>query len=93
MFTYAVARAVNEGWININYFKIAREGWKGLLTRITADGELQGVCVGTSIEDDIKFYYARPARLNDSHGYGAFLSAGCEMLRFERLNKQILPPQ
>ena len=86
MFTYAIARAVNQGWIDKNYINIARQGWKGLLTKITPDGQMADVCIGTGIEDDIKFYYSRPTQLNDSHGLGAFLLVACEMLRAEKNN-------
>ncbi|WP_419698099.1 glycoside hydrolase family 88/105 protein [Mucilaginibacter sp. NFX135] len=84
MYTYAVARAVNQGWINEKYISIAQEGWKGLLTRITADGQLQDVCIGTNMDTAIKFYYTRPTELNDTHGLGALLLAGTEMLKVER---------
>jgi unsaturated rhamnogalacturonyl hydrolase len=84
MFTYAVARAVNEGWINKSYLTIAEEGWKGLLTKITPDGQLQDVCIGTNISDNISFYYNRPKELNDTHGLGALLLAGVEMLRAKK---------
>lgn len=84
MYTYAVARAVNQGWINEKYIAIAREGWKGLLTKITPDGQLQDVCIGTNMDTDIKFYYTRPTELNDTHGIGALLLAGTEMLKAER---------
>ena len=84
MYTYVVARAVNQGWINEKYIAIAQEGWKGLLTRITADGQLQDVCIGTNMDTDIKFYYTRPTELNDTHGIGALLLAGTEMLKAER---------
>ena len=84
MYTYAVARAVNQGWINEKYIAIAQEGWKGLLTKITADGQLQDVCIGTNMDTDIKFYYTRPTELNDTHGIGALLLAGTEMLKAER---------
>jgi rhamnogalacturonyl hydrolase YesR len=84
MFTYAVARAVNQGWINAKYLAIAKEGWRGLTSKITAQGELQDVCIGTNMEEDIKFYYTRPTELNDTHGIGAFLMAGDEMLKAER---------
>jgi len=84
MFTYAVARAVNQGWINEKYIAIAQEGWKGLLTKITADGQLQDVCIGTNMDTDIKFYYTRPTELNDTHGIGALLLAGTEILKAER---------
>jgi rhamnogalacturonyl hydrolase YesR len=84
MYTYAVARAVNQGWINEKYIAIANEGWKGLITKITADGQLQDVCIGTNMDTDIKFYYTRPTELNDTHGLGALLLAGTEMLKAEK---------
>lgn len=88
MFTYSVAKAVNEGWIPPSYLSIAREGWKGLLTKITPDGQMQDVCIGTDMEDDIKFYYTRPTQLNDTHGLGALLLAGSEMIRADKLAKK-----
>ncbi len=85
MFTYTIARAVNQGWIHPRYLAIAREGWKGLATKVTADGQLQDVCVGTDMEEDIKFYYTRPTALNDTHGLGALLLAGTELIRADKL--------
>jgi rhamnogalacturonyl hydrolase YesR len=87
MYTYAVARAVNEGWIDPHYLSIAREGWKGLTAKVTPAGELEDVCIGTNMDEDIKFYYTRPKELNDTHGLGAFLLAGTEMLRAEKKTK------
>ena len=83
MFTYTIAKAVNEGWINPGYMSVARNGWKGLESKVTPEGELEDVCMGTGIEDDIRFYYTRPTPLNDTHGLGAFLLAGAEMVRGE----------
>ena len=84
MFVYAVARAVNEGWINASYLKIAADGWKALCHKVTADGQLMDVCIGTGIADNVQFYYNRPKRLNDIHGLGALLLAGCEMIKAEK---------
>jgi rhamnogalacturonyl hydrolase YesR len=36
------------------------------------------------MDTDIKFYYTRPTELNDTHGIGAFLLAGTEVLKAER---------
>ena len=88
MFTYTVAHAVNEGWINAKYLAIAHEGWKGLASKITTDGQLEDVCIGTNMEEDIKFYYTRPKELNDTHGLGALLLAGTEMIKAERNAKR-----
>lgn len=87
MFTYAVAKAVNEGWINKSYLTIAKDGWQGLTTKITADGQIQDVCIGTNIAENIRFYYDRPKQLNDTHALGALLLAGAELIRAEKINK------
>lgn len=87
MFAYAVAKAVNEGWIHPRYLSIARDAWGGLLNKVTPEGELEDVCIGTNIEDDIRFYYTRPKETNDQHGLGPFLLAGSEILRAERAPK------
>ncbi len=84
MFTYCIARAVNEGWIDKRYASIALAGWEGLKNNmITLDGQLKDVCVGTGIQDDLVFYYNRPARLNESHGLGAVIEAGIEIMRLK----------
>src|SRR5688572_27200529 len=80
MFVYTVARAVNQGWINKRFISIAQNGWEALSKKITTDGQVPDICIGTSIEEDIRYYYNRPKELNDSHGLGAFLMAGAEMI-------------
>jgi rhamnogalacturonyl hydrolase YesR len=79
MFVYTVAHAVNNGWIDRRFLSIAQNGWEGLTRKVTADGELTDVCVGTGIEENLRFYYARPRETNDTHGLGAFLLAGSEL--------------
>lgn len=81
MFVYAVAKAVNEGWISKRFISIAQNGWEALAKRVTADGQVQDICIGTSVEEDIRYYYTRPKETNDTHGLGAFLMAGAEMVR------------
>jgi len=81
MFTYSIAIAVNNGWIDQRYKTIALEGWKGLLTQITKEGAVIGICEGTIIGDDLKFYYDRPAPYNDIHGLGAIFLAGLEVYK------------
>lgn len=84
MFVYSVARAVNQGWIDKSYLSIAKNGWAGLQTKIQPDGQVQDICIGTGISNDIKFYYDRPVKLNDIHGLGAVLLAGIEMMKNEK---------
>jgi rhamnogalacturonyl hydrolase YesR len=81
MFTYSVALAVNNGWIDRRYQTIAIKGWQGITTQITRDGAVTGICEGTGIGNDIKFYYDRPAPYNDLHGLGAIFLAGLEVAK------------
>ncbi len=84
MFTYSIARAVEKGYIDSSYTAVARLGWKGVMSKIRPDGKTEGVCTGTGVGDDLKFYYNRPAPLNDVHGIGAVILAGAEMLKITK---------
>lgn len=90
MFVYGIARAINQGWIDQRYASIALRGWEALKkNQITPDGQLKDVCVGTGIENDLLFYYHRPAVLNDLHGLGAVIDAGIEIIKLKNaLNKK-----
>jgi unsaturated rhamnogalacturonyl hydrolase len=81
MYVYTVAKAVNEGWINRRFITIAQRGWDALCKKVLADGQIQNICIGTSIEEDMSYYFNRPKEVNDTHGLGAFLMAGAEMIR------------
>jgi len=81
MYVYTVAKAVNEGWINRRFITIAQRGWDALAKKVTQAGEIPDICIGTSVEEDISYYFNRPRELNDTHGLGAFLMAGAEMIK------------
>lgn len=83
MFTYSIAKAVNEGWIHDRYQAIAEDGWAGLETKIQPDGQIESICMGTGVENNISFYYERPAKLNDFHGLGAVIYAGVEIVKLK----------
>jgi rhamnogalacturonyl hydrolase YesR len=72
---------VNEGWINKRFITIAQRGWDALTKKITAEGEIPDICIGTSVEEDLSYYFNRPRETNDTHGLGAFLMAGAEMIK------------
>jgi unsaturated rhamnogalacturonyl hydrolase len=84
MFTFAIARAVEKGYIEKRYGSIAKRGWEGVMSKIHPDGQIEGICTGTGVGDDLVFYYHRPAPLNDVHGVGAVLLAGIEVLRLQK---------
>ncbi|WP_158582836.1 glycoside hydrolase family 88 protein [Parabacteroides sp. AF17-28] len=79
MFVYSIALAINNGWVDKRYKTIALTGWNGLLTCITDEGAVTGICAGTGIGNDVKFYYDRPTPYNDIHGLGAMFLAGVEI--------------
>lgn len=80
MFVYAITRAVNLGILNSRFAAVAAAGWQGIVSRIREDGQIEGVCTGTIVFDDLRSYYLRPAPLNDIHGVGAVILAGSEMI-------------
>jgi unsaturated rhamnogalacturonyl hydrolase len=84
MFTYAIARGVDAGYLELGYVFFAERGWKGVMSKIGSDGQVEGVCTGTGVGDDLAFYYDRPTPLNDVHGIGTVLLAGAEMLHLEK---------
>ena len=85
MFVYSIARAVNEGWIDKRYASIALTGWEGLKNfMITPEGQMKDVCVGTGIQNDLVFYYKRPAVLDDIHGIGSLIEAGIEVVKLKQ---------
>jgi len=89
MFVYGIAMAVNEGWIDKRYSSIAVRGWNGLIKeKILPDGQVKDICVGTGIEDDMVFYYQRPARTNEKHGFGPVIDAGIEIIRLKNTNSK-----
>lgn len=87
MFTYAVAHAVDRGYIGTRFSSVARRGWEGVMSRIGVNGEIDGVCAGTGVSDDLLFYYRRPTPPNDPHGIGAILLAGSEMVLLQKKAK------
>ncbi len=82
IFTYCIAHAINEGWIDATvYGPVAHLGWEALSTKINTKGEVEGVCVGTGMGFDPAFYYYRPVSVKAAHGYGPAILAGAEMVR------------
>lgn len=81
MYTFAVAKAINEGWLDLRYAYIAAQGWEGLSDKILADGQVEGICMGTGLNTATYYYANRPTPLNDVHGLGAILLAGCEVMK------------
>lgn len=84
IYVYCLARGINRGWINAtDYGPIAHLGWSGVTSKVNAQGQVEGTCVGTGMGFDVAFYYARPTNVLAAHGYGPVLLAGAEMIKLE----------
>ena len=82
MFVYGMARAINRGWISpVTYGPVAELGWNAITTKINAQGQVEGTCVGTGMGFDYAFYYNRPTSPLAAHGYGPVLLAGAELIK------------
>jgi len=84
MFTFAIARGVNRGWLAPVYAPVAQAGWQALATRIRPDGRIEGICVSTTAAYDAVYYYNRPTDLGAMQGYGPVLMAGAEVITMLR---------
>jgi len=84
MFTFAIARGVNRGWLAPVFAPVAQAGWQALSTRIHPDGQIEGICVSTTAAYDAVYYYNRPTDLAAMQGYGPVLMAGAEVIRMLR---------
>jgi len=76
MYTYAVWMGVKRGYLDKHFRDFALRGYKGVLTRVSADKDgmanISDICEGTNVAD-INYYFARKRNENDFHGIGAFL--------------------
>lgn len=81
IFTYAIARAINRGYIDkLAYSPAAILGWNAVATKINDEGQVEGTCVGTGMGFDPAFYYNRPINVYAAHGYGPVMLAGSEII-------------
>lgn len=92
IYAYCLAHGINEGWLDpLAFGPAAVLAWNAVSTKINAEGQVEGTCVGTGMGFDPAFYYYRPVSPFAAHGYGPVLLAGAEILRlyknyYPRLN-------
>jgi unsaturated rhamnogalacturonyl hydrolase len=83
LFTYAIAKAVNKGYVDKSYWKYAVNAYEGLLqNKVEVDEKgdflLHDICIGTSI-GTYDYYVHRETSTNDLHGVGAFVLASVQL--------------
>ncbi|MEU0949451.1 glycoside hydrolase family 88 protein [Streptomyces canus] len=76
MFTYALSRGAQQGYLDQHFKAVAHRGYQGVLARLSvgSDGRtnLADISIGTNV-GDYAYYIARDRAANDFHGLGAFL--------------------
>lgn len=81
IYAYSLARAINRGWLDARaYAPMTLLAWHAVSTKINAQGQVEGTCVGTGMGFDPAFYYYRPVSPFAAHGYGPTLLAGAEVI-------------
>ncbi len=92
MFTYALAKGANKGYVGTEYMTAAHESFDGLLKHlVTTDDHgmisLHHVCQGAGLggqpyrDGSYEYYVNEVQRTNDLKGFGPFLLAAIELER------------
>lgn len=80
IFTMAIARGINEGWLSRKkYENVVLKGWSALDSVIDDDGTVHKICMGTMCSEDINYYLERPIVDDDSHGMLGLIMAAIEV--------------
>ncbi|MEL0456488.1 glycoside hydrolase family 88 protein [Flavobacteriaceae bacterium SZ-1-7] len=88
IYTYAIAKAINNGYIDkLAFSPVALLGWNAVATKVNEKGFVEGTCVGTGMGFDPAFYYYRPINVYAAHGYGPVLLAGSEIINMLNNNE------
>jgi rhamnogalacturonyl hydrolase YesR len=91
IYTFCLARGINRGWIDpLAYGPCVQLAWNGVATKVNAQGQVEGTCVGTGMGFDPAFYYHRPQSARAAHGYGPVLLAGAEMIALTKADRAVI---
>jgi rhamnogalacturonyl hydrolase YesR len=88
IYAFSMARAIDRGWIDpVAYGPATLLAWNAVTTKVNAQGQVEGTCVGTGMGFDPAFYYHRPRSAFAAHGYGPVLLAGAETVRLLKAHR------
>lgn len=81
--------ALRENWLenpNKELLSILSNSWESLSSKmIDEDGNLHGICKGSGYSFSRDYYkFELGTKVNDTHGIGIVLMAGCEVLKQRR---------
>jgi rhamnogalacturonyl hydrolase YesR len=84
IFTMAIARGINQGWISgKKYRPIVQKAWDAITTQIDKNGNVSNICSGTMCSPDLNYYLDRPFYDNDTHGLFAVIFAAMEVSKMQ----------
>lgn len=88
LFAYAIARAVNYGWIDPTNMAVARNAFAAIVQhQVSTSGVISNICPGISLSTSLSYYTnSLQPQTDDSHGPGAVMLAGSELLLSPKLN-------
>jgi rhamnogalacturonyl hydrolase YesR len=82
MFTYAMISGVRRGLLDgPTYVPAIEAAWAGLKNKISAQGDVSDICVGTYFHPTAAEYLALTKLTGDGHGQAPVLWAAAELLR------------
>lgn len=74
----SLLKGIRIGLLDIDSKDVIRI-WQSLLDRcIDSEGNVHGVCMGSGCSMEAEYYFDIPTAVNDDHGTGLVLLAGCE---------------
>jgi len=83
MFIHAMARGVQNGWLDATYLDAIRRAHAGLSRMISLSGNIENISPGSSTKSSEDGYLDKKPRRNDDHGIGPVLLALHAMLDLE----------
>lgn len=82
MFTYAMIAGVRRGVLDAaTYVPVIEAAWAGLQSKISPQGDVNDICIGTWYQDTAQNYMALDRLVGDGHGQAPVLWAAAELLR------------
>jgi unsaturated rhamnogalacturonyl hydrolase len=82
MFTYAMVAGVRRGVLDAaTYVPVIEAAWEGLQSKISAQGNVSDICVGTWYKASAQEYMALTRLTGDGHGQAPILWIAAELLR------------
>lgn len=78
---YGFAKGINQGWLPPRYRDVAMAGWRGMMSKKTEDGSIEGNTGSVLTSTSPVYYLNNSTKKTDSYITGPLFMAGTEMLK------------